>query len=212
MTTPETTIKLPKDGPFLIRHRARIGSVLLLLLLPLLIFSSPHWEQGSIAAYLMETVGYTCLVGGVLFRIWCTMYIGGRKSTALQTTGPYSLVRHPLYLGSFLIGLGVAATAQSLAVLALVLAYFWLQYTATISYEEKLLSQRFPADYAAYRQRVPCFIPRLTGYIAQVPDTIDYRPLRSELRHAAVYLAVLPLLALISVLHQAGVLPMIQLP
>ena len=80
--------------------------------------------------------------------------------------GPYSFVRHPLYLGSFLIGSGIALSFTqldnfwpTLFFWLFYVAYFWGFYTAAIVSEEALLSQRFPSEWQPYKINTPAFLP-----------------------------------------------------
>jgi protein-S-isoprenylcysteine O-methyltransferase Ste14 len=66
-------------------------------------------------------------------------------------SGPYRFTRHPLYLGSTLIGIGLAIASNSLWVAALVLAYLAVTLTAAIRTEEAHLTEKFGAAYPDYR-------------------------------------------------------------
>ena len=79
----------------------------------------------------------------------------------LITTGPYGLVRHPIYLGVglFLVAVGVVAATwwAFIAALGLYVVGAMLRIRA----EERLLSDRFGHEFEKYRQRVPALVPRL---------------------------------------------------
>jgi protein-S-isoprenylcysteine O-methyltransferase Ste14 len=82
-------------------------------------------------------------------RIWAAGHLEkGREVTA---SGPYALTRHPLYLGSSLIALGLAVAAASLIVAGIVLGYMALTVTAAIRTEEAHLTEKFGAAYPDYR-------------------------------------------------------------
>lgn len=86
---------------------------------------------------------------GELTRIWAAGHLEkGREVTA---SGPYRLSRHPLYLGSSIIGAGLALASASLLVSALVLAYLAVTLSAAIATEEAHLTTKFSAAYPAYR-------------------------------------------------------------
>ncbi|MGH7320930.1 MAG: methyltransferase family protein [Candidatus Rokuibacteriota bacterium] len=84
------------------------------------------------------------------------------NASALNTHGPYRLTRNPLYLGNFLIMLGVVLFVGDLFLLGLWAAFFAAQYAAIIAAEEDYLRESFGAVYDAYAQSVPRFWPRLT--------------------------------------------------
>ncbi|MBI4545714.1 MAG: isoprenylcysteine carboxylmethyltransferase family protein [Gemmatimonadetes bacterium] len=124
---------------------------------------------------LLLAVGGTLGVAGVLLRAWAASTL--RKNAVLTTGGPYAYTRHPLYLGSFLMGLGVAAAGGRLAFLLLVLCYFAVVYGPTMRAEARRLERRFGEDYREYARRVPLFFPRLdSGRVRQA------QPLRARLQ------------------------------
>jgi protein-S-isoprenylcysteine O-methyltransferase Ste14 len=103
----------------------------------------------------------TCLaLLGEALRLWASGHI--EKTRALATGGPYAHTRNPLYLGSLLLALGVAAAAGHPAVVALTAAYFAAFYPAVMREEATFLRARFAPEYAAWAAEVPAFLPRLT--------------------------------------------------
>lgn len=208
MTNNETT---RARASFLVRRRTQIGLVLFLLLLPCLALVSFAWEQDVVISFILRTLGYALVVLGVLGRLWCLVYIGARKDRELQMTGPYSLVRHPLYVGSLLLGVGFSLYTENPLVLGIVLIYFAVQYRVTISHEEAVLANLFGEQHADYVRRVPCFIPRLSGFNPEPPGAItNLQPLRQEAVHALVFLGLLPLLDLLRLLHIQGLLALVR--
>jgi protein-S-isoprenylcysteine O-methyltransferase Ste14 len=170
------------------------------------------WREEAYLDFALDSLGYVLVVFGVLVRLWATLYVGGRKETTLQTTGPYSVVRHPLYLGSLTIGLGVSALSENPLVLALFVAYFLVQYSTTIRHEEEVLKQAFGDEYAEYARRVPCFVPRISTFDATPPDRIVVWALRKELVRSVCFLAAIPILDLIARLHESGTLWSLRFP
>src|SRR2546423_8207104 len=109
---------------------------------------------------MMLCFGAGCAFIGLLIRGWAAGHI--RKAEVLAVSGPYAHTRNPLYLGSFLLGVGfsVAAGVWWLAVLFIVL---WLGiYLPVMRVEEEDISRIFGADFDEYRRNVPLFIPRLS--------------------------------------------------
>lgn len=82
------------------------------------------------------------------------------------SSGAYGLVRHPLYLGAYLIWAGLALAFQSLAALAVLVAYVVPAYVAYMRSEESMLLASLGEAYAAYMRRVPMLLPRLRGHAA----------------------------------------------
>src|SRR3989339_1941276 len=84
------------------------------------VFVRPSWSLESATAFSMELAGYLFLLTGLIVRIWCTFYIGSRKSKELICEGPYSLCRNPLYIGTFLLAIGVGLCFENLLMLLFV--------------------------------------------------------------------------------------------
>ncbi len=114
-------------------------------------------------------LGIAPVLGGVALRFWAssTIFKTGRGTPlytrppkALVTQGPYRIIRNPLYLGGFLIYLGILITIPSLflAILGLIGLLITL---IGIAREEKGLEKRFGEDYRRYKQDVPGWIPRI---------------------------------------------------
>ncbi len=111
----------------------------------------------------------TLLIGGVvalcglLVRAWAAGHI--RKNDRLATSGPYAYTRNPLYLGSFILGLGFTIAAGRWWLLGCVFVALFLGiYLPVMRVEAQTLAELFGADYELYARRVPLFLPRLTPY------------------------------------------------
>ena len=96
---------------------------------------------------------------GEAIRVWASGHI--EKTRRLATGGPYAHTRNPLYVGSALMALGVAAASASVSVVVAVALYFAVFYPAVIREEAAFLADRFGTDYAAWAREVPAFWPRL---------------------------------------------------
>jgi protein-S-isoprenylcysteine O-methyltransferase Ste14 len=75
--------------------------------------------------------------------------------------GPYSLVRHPVYLSFFGMTLAGALAATSWRVTAVCLVLFVAGTEIRVAAEERLLAERFGAEFARYRAAVPAYLPFL---------------------------------------------------
>jgi hypothetical protein len=84
------------------------------------------------------------------------------KERDLAQSGLYGHVRHPLYLGSFLVGTGLATAGGVWWILPVFIGLFLWMYGRTIVAEERGLSSRFGSRYREYRERVPAFLPRIS--------------------------------------------------
>ncbi len=102
--------------------------------------------------------GLLLVLGGLSLRSWAAGFL--IKNDQLTTTGPYALIRNPLYLGSFLMVAGYCLLLndrENIWVLSIALAFI---YGPKVRSEERWLSQRFPSEWAQYAARTWRFLPR----------------------------------------------------
>jgi len=158
--------------------------------------------------YFAEPTLHTIVVGtlfiavGELLRIWAVGYAGAstRARTLgaardLVTTGPYRYVRNPLYLGNFLLSLGVCLVANVYWLVAVLIVGYFFQYLPIIALEEAYLLESCGHVYRAYQKRVPRLLPRFHPY--PEPSTHDFswtRAIKSEKRTLTAILCVVGLI------------------
>lgn len=123
----------------LARYRVHLGFVAAAVALMLVRPTPRTWLAGAVVA--------AC---GELLRIWAAGHI--EKGREITRSGPYRFMRHPLYVGSALIGAGFAMAARSLPVAVLCAAYLGLTLAAAVRVEEATLDERFAGAYSAYRE------------------------------------------------------------
>ncbi|MDE3156545.1 MAG: isoprenylcysteine carboxylmethyltransferase family protein [Acidobacteriota bacterium] len=87
---------------------------------------------------------------GEAIRVWAAGHL--RKGREVTMSGPYRFTRHPLYVGSSVIGAGLAVGARSLPAAVLIAVYLVVMVTAAIRSEEAFLTGKFGAQYETYRQ------------------------------------------------------------
>jgi len=148
-------------------------------------------------APLMLIVGGAMAMLGLVIRAWSAGHI--RKNDALAVSGPYAHTRNPLYLGSFLLGLGFTIAAGRPLLLGGIFAALFLGiYLPVMRVEAATLVQLFGEAYERYAKAVPLFFPRLTPYReAASPRTKFDAGLYMRYRE---YRAALGLLAALSML------------
>jgi protein-S-isoprenylcysteine O-methyltransferase Ste14 len=163
-----------KQGEFLFRHR----SYLPLLTAPLVIAAllDPQYSHPLFIGFsggLWKTICICISFAGLGVRSLVAGYVplgtSGRNTerqvaTSLNTKGMYSLVRNPLYLGNFLIILGLLLFAQVWWFALAGIAIFWIFYERIIFTEEEFLRQKFGAAYVEWTMKTPVFIPKLSGW------------------------------------------------
>jgi len=94
-------------------------------------------------------IGLAVALPGELLRLWASGHID--KGREITTSGPYRFVRHPLYLGSAILGVGFIIAAWNAIVGVLVSAYLAFTMAAAIRTEEATLDARFSGAYSDYR-------------------------------------------------------------
>jgi protein-S-isoprenylcysteine O-methyltransferase Ste14 len=110
---------------------------------------------GVVAVWLSQPTRLSLLVGGLIaacgesVRIWAAGHL--EKGREVTSSGPYRLTRHPLYLGSSILGVGLAIGSHSAIVTIIVAAYLAVTLTAAIRSEEAHLTEKFGDAYPAYR-------------------------------------------------------------
>ena len=134
-------------------------------------------------------MGAAVALPGLALRAWATGYL--RKNEVLAVAGPYAYTRNPLYLGSFLIGLGFTIAAGRL-ILGLVFAALFVGiYVPVMRVESQTLNQLFSESYRRYSAAVPLFFPRLSRY--RIKDADEARFDASLYRRYREYRAALGL-------------------
>jgi protein-S-isoprenylcysteine O-methyltransferase Ste14 len=144
---------------------AQFAILLLIILGPRTWGGWPPWAFP--ANWLVASVGMACLVGGGCLALAGVVKVGRALTplpypgaeAALQETGVYRYVRHPMYSGVLLGALGWALVRRGWLTLAYV-ALGWAFLELKVRREERWLVERFPA-YPEYRERVAKFIPFL---------------------------------------------------
>lgn len=95
-------------------------------------------------------IGAVVALAGEAIRIWAAGHL--EKGREVTSSGPYRFTRHPLYLGSAVIGAGFAIASASLAVWLLVALYLGVTITSAVRSEERHLTDKFGPVYPEYRQ------------------------------------------------------------
>ncbi|MBM4286725.1 MAG: hypothetical protein FJ135_01005 [Deltaproteobacteria bacterium] len=112
---------------------------------------------------------------GLMIRIMTVGYAprgtSGRNTTrqvaeVLNTTGMYSIVRHPLYVGNFIMWLGISLFFHLWWFTLLISLIFWGYYEKIMYAEEDFLKQKFPDQFPAWADQTPLFIPRFSQWRA----------------------------------------------
>ncbi len=110
-------------------------------------------------------LGLLFLALGLGFAIWARVHIGHNWGTPmtrkiepeLVTSGPYHLVRHPIYSGILVAGVGTAVALSWMWLITVVLAGVYFIYSATV--EERYMTEQFPDAYPVYKRSTKMLVP-----------------------------------------------------
>jgi len=135
------------------------GKLLVLPLIAVLFIRYRETENDLVVFGL----GSAIFAVGLVLRVWAQMHLHFRLRTGMRLTltGPYAHIRNPVYIGNVFMACGLCVGSELLWVAPLVLLWCALFYTFVVRYEEASLLERYGADYAEYRQRVPRWFPKL---------------------------------------------------
>jgi protein-S-isoprenylcysteine O-methyltransferase Ste14 len=197
----------------LLKRRIRDTRLAVLPVVALLFLSEPIWNEYGLIHEPFEYVGYALVIVCVVGRIWCSAYVGGYKNTKLIDTGPFSIVRNPLYVFSFLGLLGIGLITVRLSIAALLCGAFVCYYSWVVEREESHLAERFGDTYQDYKRRVPRWLPRFSLYHSE--DEITTRPsyILRTIRDSLWFFATLPAIKAIEYMQVAGwIKPLFKLP
>lgn len=123
---------------------------------------------GAIALWLARPTWLSLAMGSLValagegIRVWAAGHL--EKSREVTVSGPYRMVRHPLYLGSSLLGVGLAIAADHVGVAVIVLLYVGTTFPAAILAEEAHLREKFGEAYEAYARRTHVPAPRVFSW------------------------------------------------
>src|ERR1051325_6886481 len=107
-------------------------------------------------------IGAIVAIIGLAIRAWASGYL--KKNVELTVTGPYAHTRNPLYLGTFMLGTGIATSSGAWWFIVVFMALYLLIYVPVMMAEAETLSKLFAAEFPIYSRSVPLFLPRLTPY------------------------------------------------
>jgi len=162
-----------KSGNYLFRNRSHIPVVLFILAIPVIYVTN--------ISYLSETTQLVFLTLAVLLSITGfvirAITIGstpagtsgrntkeGQVAAQLNTTGIYSIIRHPLYLGNYLMWIGIVVFTYNIYFVIIISLAYWLYYERIMFAEERFLEKKFGQAYLDWSLKAPAFFPAFTKY------------------------------------------------
>ncbi|MSO74898.1 MAG: isoprenylcysteine carboxylmethyltransferase family protein [Alphaproteobacteria bacterium] len=197
----------------LLKRRIRDTRIAAFGVIALLFLSEPIWGSDSLAHEPIEYLGYALVIMCVIGRIWCATFIGGYKNERVIDIGPFSIVRNPLYVFSFLGVLGIGLMSVRLSITAILVAAFAAYYYRVVRREEVYLRQKFSAAYDEYCRRVPRWLPCFRNYRTENEITVHPHFVSRAIMDSVWFFVALPAIEAIEYSHDAGWLkPLFSLP
>lgn len=194
-----------RHGDFLFRYRSFFPIPFLLIGFGVFIFSQLE-TKGLITPEYYFVISFATSLIGLLIRIIVVGYApkntSGRntknqRAEVLNTTGMYSIVRHPLYVGNFLMWLGIALLIKNIWFILIFILVYWLYYERIMYAEEAFLRNKFGKDYLKWADSVPSFIPNFLNW--KSPN--EFFSLKNVLRRE--YTGLFKLILIFFVFHYA---------
>jgi protein-S-isoprenylcysteine O-methyltransferase Ste14 len=168
--------ELESQGNFLFKYRGYLPLLILVAGIYVFINSEKQdmWQRGEDSYHNLG-----CLIIGII-GIFIRAYTVGHtpKNTSgrntsegqiadeLNTTGIYSTVRHPLYLGNYFMWLGVTMLTQNLWFCVAFTLLYWVYYERIMFAEEQFLRRKFSDVYTNWSSKIPAFIPSFAQWVA----------------------------------------------
>lgn len=159
-----------KQGDFLFRYRGSLPLIILLVGFGIFIVTrlNSSGEDNFLQSEAFMFIGLSISIFGQFIRILTTGFTpvntSGRNkyyqiADEINTTGIYSTVRHPLYLGNFFMWLGLALLTGNMWFVLSFALFYWIYYERIMYAEEMFLFEKFGELYEKWAEKTPAFIP-----------------------------------------------------
>jgi protein-S-isoprenylcysteine O-methyltransferase Ste14 len=169
------------SGNWLFKRRGFIPVILFILAVPVIMLT----DYDSMNADLVHAINWASSLLSVLGFLIRAYAIGttprgtsGRNTDKqvaeqLNSSGIYSVVRHPLYLGNYLMWIGIVLFTKNYSFVIIVSLLYWIYYERIMFAEERFLERKFGEQYLSWSLSVPAFIPSLKKYrTTEVPFSL----------------------------------------
>jgi protein-S-isoprenylcysteine O-methyltransferase Ste14 len=183
---------LQATGAFLIRRRILLSGILFAIVIAYSVANGPKPHDLLDFRDPATVLGGLLVFMGVALRSWAAGIL--RKNAELTTSGPYGLIRNPLYVGSFLMMFGFFTLIAHPFNFLVILGPLLVIYIVKVRQEEVLLSSRFSQEWPDYARRTNRFLPRL----ARVDLKAEWQ-ISQWLKHREYQAVVASLLALVAI-------------
>jgi len=213
MTAAINTTDVLKSAPKLLKKRQKHSRWLGLVLGIAMLFVKGRVSEDSFMEDTLESLGSLVIAVCVVGRSYCSAYIGGIKNDRVMREGPFSVVRNPLYVFSFIGLIGIGMISEMATVTLAMLVAFIVYYKFVVAREEAFLLNKFGEEYARYKQEVPRWWPKWPLW--HEPEEITVRPkfLRRTMMDGLLFFLPFMYFEVVGTLQSHGVLPiLLRLP
>lgn len=164
------------------KKRLKFNGILIFAAVMLVFFFPTQFLRSDRLDYFDEAIkifGIAAILLGQLLRVSARGYKSenSQEGGVLVKSGPYTLVRHPMYLGILLIGMGISMVLFKLWVMVAFAVIFTLRYILLGLKEEEKLRSLFPQEYIEYRKQVPGIFPAPRSIFKRYAS--EYLPIKS---------------------------------
>lgn len=170
--------EMEKQGVWLFRYRGSIPIIVFLIGFAVFLYSERFPEffliKRFVPAFILEISCVLIALLGLFIRIYAVGHtpkntsgrnVGSQVADSLNTSGIYSIVRHPLYLGNFFMWLGPAAMTGSIWFIVAFVLFYWVYYERIMFAEEQFLRRKFEHLYVEWSMKTPAFWPAFSQFV-----------------------------------------------
>lgn len=180
------------QGNFLFKHRSYLPLIIVVVGLAVYIYtlSSENITLEQFNDYRIEIVFLIVAFLGQFIRAYSVGFAAkntsGRNTTvgqvadSLNSTGIYSTVRHPLYLGNFFMWLGIALFTANFWFIVAFFFMYWLYYERIMYAEEEFLRDKYGESYTEWASRTPAIIPNLKNWVKPEGEFSFWKVIKQE--------------------------------
>lgn len=167
-------LELREQGDLLFRYRSYLPVVIVLPALYLYVTNGSGlvpegyrsvYELGCLAVALVGELVRIKAVGHSADNTSGRNTTEGQLADSINTTGLYSTLRHPLYLGNYLMWLGLAGLTQNVWFMVAFTGLYWIYYERIMFAEEEFLIGKFGNAYLEWSKRTPAFVPKFSQWV-----------------------------------------------
>ena len=163
---------MEKQGIFLFKYRGQFPVLLFILAIPFIYLTDYNSIVKEVQTYFIYLAIILSALGFIVrfYTIGTTPEGTSGRNTkeqvaeVLNSTGIYSMLRHPLYLGNYLIWVGIAISTLNPYFIVIMSLIFWLYYERIMFAEERFLEGKFGNKFLVWSDALPAFIPTLSAF------------------------------------------------